>query len=304
MNLGMHFRREIVRLVDKIFKVTNSSIFNEQFWLKVRPFILKSPIRVMNNFKVKNNTDGSIFTLFDKNELSQFYICVLHRSKGYVNGLFQKGNEIASSYGLDMVPLKSGDIVVDIGANVGDLSIYLKNFSETADITYVAIEPGNLEFECLKRNAVGLDSELHKLALGESCGFQTFYYSPSGADSSLFEPLHTESQYEIEVKSLDCLLNAHEHSKRRIRFLKLEAEGGELEILRGAIKSLPNIDFIGADLGFEKGILEESTAPAVIEFLLEHDFSIVEFTYPAIIRILFRNNMVTDELNHHNGSLR
>jgi len=300
----MHFRREIVRLIDKIFQVSNSSNFNEQYWLKVRPFILKSPIRVMSNHKMKNIVDHSIFPLYDKNELFKFYICVLHRSKGYMNGLVQKGNEIASSYGLDMVPLKSGDIVIDIGANVGDLSIYLKNFSNTTDITYMAIEPGNLEFECLKRNSEGLKSDLYKLALGESCGFQTFYYSPSGADSSLFQPLHTESQYEIEVKSLDCLLREAQHSEKRIRFLKLEAEGGELEILMGAIKSLPYIDFIGADLGFEKGILEESTAPAVIEFLLGHGFSIVEFTYPAIIRILFRNNLVTDQLNQHNGSLR
>ena len=290
--------------MDKIFKMSNYTNFTEQQWLKVRPIILKSPIRVLNNHKMKSILSGSMFLLFDKNELSQFYICVLQRSKGYVNGLVQKGNEIASSYGLDMVPLKSGDIVIDVGANVGDLSIYLRNFSKTIDVSYIAIEPGNLEYECLKRNTEGLKSELHMLALGESCGFQTFYYSPSGADSSLFQPLYTESQYEIEVKSLDCLLSEHGHSKKRIRFLKLEAEGGELEILKGAIKSLPYIDFIGADLGFEKGILQESTAPVVIEFLLGHGFSIVEFTYPAIIRILFRNNMVTDNLNHHNGSLR
>lgn len=221
-----------------------------------------------------------------------------------MNGLGQKGDEIASSYGLDMVPLKSGDIVIDVGANVGDLSIYLKKLSKSIDITYVAIEPGNLEYKCLKRNTEGMQAELHMLALSESCGFQTLYYSPSTADSSLFQPLHTESKYEIEVKSLDCLLGQNEHSKKRIRFLKLEAEGGELEILKGSIETLPYIDFIGADLGFEKGMLEESTAPAVIEFLLGHGFSIVEFTYPAIIRILFRNNLVTEQLNNHNGSLR
>ena len=204
----MHFRREIVRLVDKIYPVLNSSIFKEQYWLKVRPFMLKSPIRLVNDRNMKKIVNRSI------------------------------------------------------------------------------------------------KSELLMLALGESCGFQNFYYSPSGADSSLFQPLYTESQYKIEVKSLDCILTEHGHSKKRIRFLKLEAEGGELEILKGAIKSLPYIDFIGADLGFEKGILQESTAPEVIEFLLGHGFSIVEFTYPAIIRILFRNNLVSDELNHHNGSLR
>ena len=300
----MHFRREIVRLVDKIYPVLNSSIFKEQYWLKVRPFMLKSPIRLVNDRNMKKIVNRSIIPIFDKNDRSEFYICVLQRSKNYVNGFVQKGNEMASSYGLDMVPLRSGDIVVDIGANVGDLSLYLRNFSKTIDIYYIGIEPGNLEYECLKRNTEGLKSELHMLALGESCGFQNFYYSPSGADSSLFQPLYTESQYKIEVKSLDCILTEHGHSKKRIRFLKLEAEGGELEILKGAIKSLPYIDFIGADLGFEKGILQESTAPEVIEFLLGHGFSIVEFTYPAIIRILFRNNLVSDELNHHNGSLR
>jgi FkbM family methyltransferase len=304
INLVLHVRREFVRLVDKIFEVSKFTNFTKQQWLKVRPIILNSPIRVLNNREINTTPSGSIFVLFDKNELSQFYICVLQRSKGYVNGLVRKGDEMASSYGLDMVPLRSGDIIIDVGANVGDLGIYLKNISKTRDISYIAIEPGKLEYECLKKNTEGLNARLHKLALSDSCGFQTFYYSPSGADSSLFQPPHTESQYEVEVKSLDCLLSKSEHSEKRIRFLKLEAEGGELEILKGAEKSLPYIDFIGADLGFEKGINQESTAPAVIKFLLEHGFSIVEFTYPAIIRILFRNNIVKDQLNHHNGSLR
>ena len=156
---------------------------------------------------------------------------------------------------------------------------------------------------CLESNLKISDGKVRQIAIGSKCGEQEFFYSPQGADSSLFKPLEVSDEYTVRVQTLDCLLTQEINAERRIRFLKLECEGGELEALQGASNSLHRIDYIGADLGFEKGVLQESPAPEVIHFLPANGFSVEFFTYPSIIRILFRNNSVTEILNARNGSL-
>ena len=38
---------------------------------------------------------------------------------------------------------------------------------------------------------------------------------------------------------------------------------------------MKNIEFIAIDLGFEKGVKQESTAPPVFEFLSGHNFKLI-----------------------------
>ena len=41
-------------------------------------------------------------------------------------------------------------------------------------------------------------------------------------------------------------------------------------------KYINNIEYISADLGFERGENEETTSPAVINFLLQNNFEILQ----------------------------
>jgi len=264
-----------------------------------RSYLLQSQTRIL----WKSLESIRVPIVIDKLSGREFRICVINRAAGYLKGFQTKGEELASSYGLDMVPLRSGDLVVDVGANVGDLLLYLDEVGKEIEISYIGIEPGVDEYECLESNLKITNGVLRQIAIGSECGEQNFYYSPQGADSSLYKPVEVSSEYPIKVQTIDCLLGEQEFKNRRIRFLKLECEGGELEALKGAKNSLPRIDYIGADLGFEKGELEESPAPEVIPYLLATGFSVEYFTYPSIIRILFRNNNVSEKLNPRNGSL-
>lgn len=293
------FLREFTRLLDKVLQDVPMSQVSAVKYQNTRNFLLKSNIRVC----WKNLNGYKIPMVMDKISGKSFRICVIARAAGYQNGFKTKGEEIASSYGLDMVPLRSGDLVVDIGANVGDLLLYLDEIHSAVNVSYLGIEPGIGEFECLKSNLKIADGNVSQIAIGSDCGQQNFFYSPQGADSSLFKPLEVSEEYTVRVQTLDCLLSQERYAHKRIRFLKLECEGGELEALQGAKNSLSRIDYIGADLGFEKGELQESPAPEVIHFLLANGFSVEYFTYPAIIRILFRNNAVIENLNSRNGSL-
>ena len=73
-----------------------------------------------------------------------------------------------------------------------------------------------------------------------------------------------------------------------IKCLKLEAEGAEPEILEGLAEKINMIQFISADLGFERGVKCESTLLPVTNYLLSRNFEIVSLNYDRV-SVLFRN---------------
>ena len=56
--------------------------------------------------------------------------------------------------------------------------------------------------------------------------------------------------------------------------MKLEAEGFEPEIIRGGLSVLSQIEYIAADLGWERGLEQDCTIPEVVNLLLENRFRI------------------------------
>lgn len=75
-----------------------------------------------------------------------------------------------------------------------------------------------------------------------------------------------------------------------IKFLKLEAEGAEPEILIGAVNSPPHIEYIAADLGPERGLSQENTVVAVCNYLFTRNFELLN-VYPRRQVYLFRNKL-------------
>ena len=65
----------------------------------------------------------------------------------YRKGLFFRGQQLGESYHLDKIKFLDTDLVVDVGANVGDLILYLP----TA-IRYIGIEPSPEDFNLLRLN--------------------------------------------------------------------------------------------------------------------------------------------------------
>ena len=82
--------------------------------------------------------------------------------------------------------------------------------------------------------------------------------SPDKADSSRYQPPDFDSRLVVKCTRLDSIF---EKTDAKIDWLKLEAEEAELEILQEAEKLLGKIKYISADLGFEKGVEQDSTFP-------------------------------------------
>ena len=198
----------------------------------------------------------------------------------YNRGLQFRANSIGSIYFLDKMKFKENDLIIDCGANVGDLSLYFQFNKFT--VRYFGFEPSLKEFSCLQLNE-GESNCVNKGLWNEDTTLE-FYVSSDGADSSLIEPPFYSNIVSVDVVRLDSIFN------ERVKLLKIEAEGAEPEVLMGAEKLLKNVEFVTADLGFERGLSQESTLIPVINFMLNQNFELLEVSHRRVCA-LFKNKL-------------
>lgn len=196
----------------------------------------------------------------------------------YEYGLVQRANLLGNAYRLDQIEFHDGDTVIDCGANVGDLRLWFHVHGPA--IRYRAFEPSPIEFGCLSMNCA--DDECHNVGLWNADGEMQFYVSSQGADSSLIEPVAYDNIITVRTQKLATFVDGP------VKLLKLEAEGAEPEILEGAEDVLSRIQYISADLGFERGVECESTLVPVTNFLVSRGFEMVAVGHRRIYA-LFRN---------------
>ena len=192
-----------------------------------------------------------------------------HEGQAYYackRGIERRLEILGETYFLSRIPFSRGDLVVDCGANVGELKHWF--VERGLDVEYIGIEPAPLEYACMKDNVA--PSAAWNVGLWHEDGEMEFYLSSQMADSSLIRPPRYERIVKVPVRRLDSLL-----PDRRIKLLKLEAEGAETEVILGASGILDNIDYISADVDWERGVEQETTLPAVTNLLLGRGFELV-----------------------------
>ena len=229
------------------------------------------------DFEVKFSYDASARRYMISGREHKFFS---HHEKlafwSYQRGVSNRAREIGEIYHLGKIEFSSGDLVIDCGANVGDLMLYLRQ--ECDAIEYVGIEPSPLE--CLVTNVQPM--RCLNLGLWFEQGSLDFYLAGQKGDSSFIKPRHFDSIVKVNTVRLDSLFD------RNIKLLKVEAEGAEPEVLLGAENLLSKIQYISADLGFERGTHGESTLVPVLNYLLERNFELVEISHERIVA-LFKN---------------
>ena len=245
---------------------------------------LENLIASLSNIKVR----------FSYDRLTKFYcategkiICnFVNKRRGfwlYRNGIQARGEFLFSSYCLNSMDFEEGDVIIDCGANSGDLTLELKR--RAPKVRYVGVEPNSEDFKVLKKNVDLETSEYVNKALGERNSVLNFYVCTENADSSLVEPPSYTEIVDVEVVRLDDLCN--ELGIKKIKLLKLEAEGYEPEILNGASGVLNSIEYVAVDGGYERGKDNEQTLTWVTNFLLENNFKMADIYFPWY-RALYR----------------
>jgi len=224
-----------------------------------------------------------------KSENSQILIAngmetwTTHRSRThlYAFGFEHRGSSIGKSYLLENIDFKEGDVVIDCGANMGDLHLWFK--SRNLRVQYIGIEPNPIDFACLSRNVPGNLRPLN-LALWNISGELKFWVDSNSASSSLIEPPNYSEIISVKSVRLDEL-----ELPQKIKLLKVEGEGAEPEILLGASNILKRIEWISVDVGPERGIEQASTRDDVVTFLTSNSFEIAIENPFHRKTILFRN---------------
>lgn len=195
----------------------------------------------------------------------------------YTKGLWERTLDLVKSYGIDKIEFQNDELILDVGANTGDLIPYFPKQR------YIGFEPSPAEFEALKKNT-NSNCTIYNFAVGDTENETDFFISSAGADSSMYQPLVVESKIRVKQIRLDKLIN------ERVKLLKVDAEGSEIEVINGAKNLLSRVEFIAIDLGFEKGIKSESTAPPVFNLLFENGFILLAIAKNE--RYLFQNSKI------------
>ncbi len=133
-------------------------------------------------------------------------------------------------------------IIFDVGANIGKYTSLLHSHYPNALIH--SFEPSKQTFSQLKHEIVKYSNVFaHNTALGSKKGEQTLFKpkndfsSHSTLHSGVIDGLLNQSEVEeerVNIETLDSFCEKNEI--KRIHFLKIDTEGHELEVLRGAEK--------------------------------------------------------------------
>ena len=130
---------------------------------------------------------------------------------------------------------------VDVGANIGSYTILA---SKVCGASTIAIEPLPSTFERLKRNLaanrIGGSVEAHCAAAGSAAGTIRFS-SDRDTMNQVVDESYKGPAVTVPVNTLDNLL-----SGRRAGFWKVDVEGFEREVLKGASESLndPSLEVV------------------------------------------------------------
>ncbi|WP_433754974.1 FkbM family methyltransferase [Nocardia sp. CA-135398] len=203
--------------------------------------------------------------------------------------------------------LRPGDIVLDIGANIGLTAMM---FADTSPgIQVIAAEPVPMTFRCLERNIAAYvpDGICLQIAVGATPGTMPFtWYPRATANSGLFADreaddeatriylrncglddkaialittgLHDGVPLEVDVTTVSAILDEHCRD-REIGLLKVDVERAELEVLHGiADADWPRIHAVVAEVHDLDGRLQE-----VRELLDRHGMSAQTQQDPRLI---------------------
>lgn len=136
--------------------------------------------------------------------------------------------------------LEIGDVYVDIGANIGTLALLASKKVGPSGFC-IAIEPNWKTFCELVQNVQinDLPVACFMTALGDSCNFARFTDKPADDQNSVV----TDGPLSIYMATLDALLSGV-LAGRRVKLLKIDVEGFEYFVLKGAKEILALTDIV------------------------------------------------------------
>ena len=140
-------------------------------------------------------------------------------------------------WAVDIAPASREIHVVDVGANVGQWSEHMltavRDAGRLHQLDLHAFEPSSYTFKKLSSALDGHHVMLNQLAMSDEPGCATLYVvAPGAGTNSLHKQAESCATETVRVTTLDAY--AAQTGLECITFLKIDAEGHDFSILRGA----------------------------------------------------------------------
>jgi FkbM family methyltransferase len=132
---------------------------------------------------------------------------------------------------------KPANIIFDVGANVGAFATVMARLGRGASVFCFEFSPETAEQ--LRRNikANNLSNvSVHQVALSDKGGTALFSNSQRDSATNALVSVPSETSISVQTATLDSFLS--EHGISEVDFVKIDVEGAEPLVLRGAKQSL------------------------------------------------------------------
>jgi|TARA_B110000971_G_scaffold92635_1_gene95297 FkbM family methyltransferase len=184
---------------------------------------------------------------------------VLAKSLGY-ELINRDGSPSLNFHIMDLIQLHEIDLVLDVGGNRGQFAKSLRNDGYSGDIH--SFEPVKATFEEIQQ-ASQADKKwtVHNFAMGEQQGQSTVnvtkssdfasFLKPSDYGKERFKKNKVEYTEEVDINTVDNFLKSDipNFESKRI-FLKTDTQGFDLQVVKGAGKSIPFIHCLLSEISF------------------------------------------------------
>ena len=172
--------------------------------------------------------------------------------------------------------------VLDIGANIGQFSVAASKLFPESNI--YAFEPVPDAFATLLKNvrsiekvsafqfAVGASNEVREMTLN-SHRHSSSLLALGDAHTNAFPWAREENKIEVEVKTLDTVADTLKFMSPVL--LKIDVQGFEAHVLRGALATLQRIDFVVLETSFQPLYVGEATFVELANLMADNGFEFV-----------------------------
>lgn len=137
--------------------------------------------------------------------------------------------------------VKQGNVVFDIGANIGDTALHIAHMLKNSGTVY-AFEPSPKVFRRLEVNA-GLNPftnlKLYNMAMGDDEGQLSFVSTREEHTGGAFVSKVLKTDTQVKVTTLDKFVEQNNISQ--IDLIKIDTEGFEVFIIKGAENTLKKL---------------------------------------------------------------
>jgi FkbM family methyltransferase len=254
--------------------IVNLKSYASKFIFKLPPDLYGKSFKLFNLFlryPIILKVVGNQILVSDKITDFKIFNSRPRRIRRYSQGVKFRCDRLLFSYCLEDLNIPNSAIIVDIGANVGEVSYSLIKKNTTVQI--IAIEPDPQEFKDLVKNISFSSNIALNTAVGNYSGDIDLYLNNDSGDSSVFFTEGAQDKISSTCTTLDDIYKNYIGNKS-IFLIKCEAEGFEPEVLLFGQSALLKTKYISCDTGPER--MGKSTHEDVNRILVKMNFQLVK----------------------------